>query len=97
MVKDCVKQESIRYMQGMTFDLARRCYTSKQTESDHVFQWLSARDRLTLWSYLEVPEADRMPGREVIRVREQSEICYCYGLSQEEDPMSKYLKMAGGM
>ena len=74
----------------MSFSSEDNCYTGSYKGS---IDPLSYRDRQTIWRFLGI----RGRGRETAKVSvlEKKQTCLCYGITEEEDAMTKYQKMMG--
>ena len=88
--KGCTNPATVRETSTITFSSEDNCYTGSARGS---FDHLSYRDRQSIWKSLGVRGRARQTAR--VAVLEKTQTCLCYGITDEEDAMTKYQKIMG--
>lgn len=85
--KGCINPETLNKADYSSND---GCYTTSEDKGEVVPSSLLASGNSMMLNHLGIPDYRKAKG---ITLREKSQTCLCYGITDEIDPMSQYLEM----
>lgn len=90
--KGCMSPTAVQETSTITFSPEDNCYTGS---AQGRFDGTSYRDRQTVLKSLGIRGRGRQTAK--VSVVDKAQTCFCYGITDEEDAMTKYQKMMGAL
>ena len=74
-----------------TYDSNRKCHTGPEINSSDNLKNMISTEQVEILSKFGLAVSNE--DFQFLELNEQSESCFCYGLTEKEDPMAKYLRL----